>query len=498
MHTIKEKILQNKMIRRFYFLFFHNILVYFGIKERMCIDVEGLINGEEDIVGNCLYEVKCLLKQMKDYMRQGEDNILVAGEIIKNRGLGIFSNHLKQQIDGVNFYYLAESEIRDEIDFPVILVPQMFRRNTYQKEKKLRVNRNINKVINSKEYLRWAVDNTKGRYSDMGEGYAENFVYYSYQFLNEVLDIVKPKAVILWLEFYAFHKIFLNICKERNIKVYFFEFGVLPGTYTFETTGQMGESLPAINYKEFLNLEVNNDDIAHARNVWEYLYKNRVTRWKQPANEVSDMDILKKRLIVGRPIILYAGQNDYESGIRPYGESAKKYHSPVFESSDQAAIYLAYLSKKNNWNIIYKPHPAVINFASEKREYDVPDNLIMVDQLDINDLIDMADVLVTIVSQMGYMSLIRGKPTVMLGYTQLRGKLCTYEAFSQNVIEKKISDAIDYGMTEEQRMFFIKHIAQVLKYYVYDDGEKREIRYGREMIQCMELLTIDNLANFIV
>ncbi|MDE5698861.1 MAG: hypothetical protein K2I96_15890 [Lachnospiraceae bacterium] len=489
MRSVKEKIRRIRILKIIYFKYIYNFLVFLGIRER--IDTNRLIHDRDDVVENCQYEIESSLKCMRDCVQHGEDNILIAGEIIKNRGLGIFSNRLKEQIDRAAFYYLAESEIRDEIDFPVFVVPQMFHRNTYKKEKKLQLNKKIKKVINSKEYLKCAVDNTKGRYSDMAEGYAENFVYYSYIYLKKVLDIIKPKVVVLWLEFYAFHEIFLNICKERNIKVYFFEFGVLPGTYTFETMGQMGESIPAINHVEFLNLEVDMDDIIHAQNVLEYLCKNKVTRWKQPVNEVNEINALKKKLIAGRPIILFAGQNDYESGIRPYGEFARKYHSPVFDSSDKAAVYLAKLAEKNNWNIIYKPHPAVINFAFQKREYDIPDNVIMVDQLDINDLIDMADVLVTIVSQMGYMSLIRGKATVMLGYTQLRGKLCTYEAFTQSVIDETINDALKYGMTEEQRTYFVQHIAQIIKYYVYDDEGQREIRYGREMKQCKDFLKMD-------
>lgn len=456
------------------------------IKERISID--RLHNNEKSVVQNCRYEINQSLKSMKECVQHDENNILVAGEIIKERGLGVFCNRISQQISNVHFYYLAESEIRDEIIFPVFVVPQMFLRNAYKVGKRLNIDKKVYKVINSKDYLKWAVDNTKGRYSDIAEGYAENFVFLSYQYLNKVLDIVKPKAVVLWLKFYAFHEILFNICKERDIIVYFFEFGVLPGTYVFETIGQMGESLPAINYEEFFNLEVDKSDIIHAQKVLEYLYKNRITRWKQPSKDESVIDGLKNRLISGRPVVLYAGQNDYESGVRPYGDFAKKFHSPVFESSDQAAVYLGNLAKEKNWNIIYKPHPAVLRFATQWKEYVIPDNVIIVDRIDINDLIDISDVLVTIVSQMGYMSLIRGKPTVMLGYTQLRGKHCTYEAFSQNVIEKAINSAIQYGMTEEQSTYFTKHIAQILKYYVYDDGEQRDVRYGKQVIQCIEFI----------
>ncbi len=82
---------------------------------------------------------------------------------------------------------------------------------------------------------------------------------------------------------------------------------------------------------------------------------------------------------------------------------------------------------------------------------------------DINELIDVADVVITIVSQCGYISLIRDKATVMLGYSQLRGKKCTYEAFEKRDVEKRIKEAIEKGFTSSQKAAFRKRAAQLLK-----------------------------------
>ena len=135
MRSVKEKIRRIRILKIIYFKYIYNFLVFLGIRER--IDTNRLIHDRDDVVENCQYEIESSLKCMRDCVQHGEDNILIAGEIIKNRGLGIFSNRLKEQIDRAAFYYLAESEIRDEIDFPVFVVPQMFHRNTYKKEKKV-------------------------------------------------------------------------------------------------------------------------------------------------------------------------------------------------------------------------------------------------------------------------------------------------------------------------------------------------------------------------
>ena len=116
----------------------------------------------------------------------------------------------------------------------------------------------------------------------------------------------------------------------------------------------------------------------------------------------------------------------------------------------------------------------------------LPDNVIYVDTCDINDLIDISDVVVTIRSTTNYVALIRKCPVLMLGYTQTHGQGCTYEAFEKNVIEPQLKQAIDKGFTAEQREAFIEHVARLLKYYLYDDTLPRELRYGLSMPEKFE------------
>lgn len=120
-----------------------------------------------------------------------------------------------------------------------------------------------------------------------------------------------------------------------------------------------------------------------------------------------------------------------------------------------------------------------------RTEYDrkegLPDNTIYVEFGDINDLVDISDVVVTILSQTNYVALIRHKPVVMLGFSQAKGKGFTYEAFEKVKIEKEVQNALKKGFTKEQEQAFLIHIAQVLKYYLYDDLVERDLRYGKQI-----------------
>ena len=78
-----------------------------------------------------------------------------------------------------------------------------------------------------------------------------------------------------------------------------------------------------------------------------------------------------------------------------------------------------------------------------------------------------------------YDALVRDKPVVTLGYSWAKGKGINYEAWKAADIEKQIKKAIDFGFTDKMKQAFIKHLAQCLKYYLYDNGLDRPVRYGQ-------------------
>jgi hypothetical protein len=76
----------------------------------------------------------------------------------------------------------------------------------------------------------------------------------------------------------------------------------------------------------------------------------------------------------------------------------------------------------------------------------------------------------------------------MLGYTQSKGKDITYESFEKDKIEDTIKEAIDNGFTKKQQEAFVVHLAQVLKYYLYDDMTERRLRFGKPIPKSIDEL----------
>lgn len=390
--------------------------------------------------------------------------------------LGLLENKLKMTVIAADLY---KNNLHRNEDESILSVPLVWD-STLISNGKLR-EFEINKIF-QKGYLHNAVENMFVFYQGKtSKEHCACMVWCMYLYAKAVLDFLKPLYLICHGTVSTQNELLWHMCKERNIAVLSMHEGVLPGTVTFDIGGDVGESFPAIYREDFSELDVTNKDLENADHVWAYLYASKLNRKQQPQTDC--LAYIESRLDYGCPVIFFAGQNDVGSRMVPYTAHSKKYQSPVFQSSIEACLYLAKLCKQNHWNLVYKPHPYYIQSELNRR---LPSNVIYVENGDINDLIDISDVTITILSSTNYIALIRHKPVVMLGYNQIRGKGCTYEAFQKEHIEKAIMDALQYGFTKEQQSAFRKHIAQCLKYYLYDDLQDRPIRYGRALPKCID------------
>lgn len=328
--------------------------------------------------------------------------------------------------------------------------------------------------IDQKVFLQNSVKNEVQRGIDKDA--AEKSIYLKYVYYKKAVETIRPDYVILWNKFSPEHSVMDNVCKELNVKVIYSEFGLLPGTFCLEKMGQMGESWPAVCPKEFREQKVTEEELQEAESIWEYLRDSGLNRNAQVDDNI--VETISEQINPGRPVLMFAGNYDFDCGIVPYTEEAKKYHSPNFESSYDAMLYLADLAKRNNWNLIYKPHPLMVKKFETP---EIPENVIYVPEGNLNDLIDYCDLVITLMSQTAYVSCIRNTATLMLGYNQLRDKGCVYEAYTLESIESEISKAVENGFSADQKENFKIHIAQLCKYYLFDASmETDEKHFGRD------------------
>lgn len=438
-----------------------------------------LYHTPQDCINNFEEGIKSLRKT-ETGMLQGK-KLVCGGMMAFDKGISNFLNHWNEEIGDLVLLSEVTAQFRrytgEKIKFPFICTPHLLAKEIVILGMPMPVTKNMKFLAMRKKYLNLAVKNMEAKYQKLGEGYALNWSWYAYRYCVELLKKIKPSEVILWNEFYPFHQILRGCCKERRIPVRYMEFGCLPGTICIEKKGQQGESLVARKYKTFRRQKVTQEELVCARQTLVYLKNTGLNRNEQPAFKAE-----MKKLKYWKPerkTILFIGQNDYESGMYPYTRKSRKCHSPVFHSTLECLEHLRILSEKLNCNLIYKPHP-LVETAGRKRNKNMQ-NIDVLTEVDINDLIDKVNLVVTILSQGAYISLIRDKPVVILGYSQLKGKGCVYEAFKKEEITQTVETALTQGYTRRQKEIFEFHTAQLLKYYLYDDLCPRPLRFGKEI-----------------
>ena len=417
----------------------------------------------------------------ENYLKENKRCTLVCGGMIAfDIGISNFLNELYKKEKKLFLLSEVTGEYRritkERIVFPFVCTPHLLAKEILIREMDLIVSNKYKDFCLCDPILSNVAECYEMMYEgQLGENYSWVWTFYANQYVNRFLEALKPKTIILWNAFYPFHILIKKIASQKGIPVYYLEFGSLPGTFSFDKKGQMGGSSFAVKCGIYRYLPVSRKQLFNANEVLTYLRQNNVTRYKEPRNIVSvdELQYYKKK----RPTIVFFGQNDAESGLRPFTDETRRYHSPFFKSSLDALSTIKRLSYQCGWNVIYKPHPIVIDRGESYKITGVD----IVEHVSINSLLDFADVVVTIASQISYMALIKKIPVVMLGYNQLHNKGCTYEVDNLEDIENKIRRAIKFRYTKEQERCFQKHIAKMLKFYLYDDLIKRSVRYGKKL-----------------
>ena len=284
-------------------------------------------------------------------------------------------------------------------------------------------------------------------------------------FCRSVLLEKQPALCVIWHQFNGLHRGLADLCQDFAIPVMYAEYGSLPGTIVFEAGGQMAESWVARERERFVRLPLEDADFAMAEHLLDAMHEEKKTR-KVQASDVSVASIAEDCAKKGRAIIFYAGQNDPQTGMAPSWLPEAKTHSPNYADTHEALRLLVELAERHDWHVIFKPHPML-----EKKhalfEVPYPERLDTVIGANIFDCMDAAKVTVTILSQVSYLALIHGHACVLLGRNQLSGKGCVYEPGTKEDLADAIQDAMRSGFSVVQQSQWLRHVAQLAKYYLF-------------------------------
>lgn len=299
-------------------------------------------------------------------------------------------------------------------------------------------------------------------------------MYMYRQYIEQELSQFRPDLVVLWHQFNAYHYVIANWCAREGVPVIYGENGALPGSWCFEHQGQMAESWIARSPERFAALPLGAADQTHASAYLDRAVTERMNR-KAPGLSVTEAGLHDALHADPRPKLLYAGINDFKTGLQPFTRRRSLLHTGDFISTEAGLQALLPLARKNGWHILYKAHPSIKHAAQGLEAY--ADCLTIIDKrVDLLDLLNYADVLSTIVSQSAYMALMHDTPVVLMGRMQLSGSGLVSEAPYRADLEQAVKAALSSTVSRDQLR---DHVARLIRYYVIsaEYGDKGAFYY---------------------
>jgi hypothetical protein len=286
----------------------------------------------------------------------------------------------------------------------------------------------------------------------------------------------QPDYVYLWNQFNAFHRILAELLKKRGIPFGFFHDGVLPGSIALDVDGEMGESWIARDPKRFMKIKVSAEDVARATEFLAGLQGDQVNRHPQ-VEQISVKQALVHRKLHKRPVVFFAGQNDWHAGIKPRSPD-RAFHSHLFAGSAEAVQELDRIASTLGVTILFKPHPLSKDRYMFLRSEELSNTLIL-SSTSMQACLKASDVVSTIASQTSYVALLEDRPVMMLGKNQVNGKGLTYDVDSLDDIAGMIELSISDPLKQGRKAAFARHVAQLERSYLFSYTSIGEDYYRR-------------------
>jgi CDP-glycerol glycerophosphotransferase (TagB/SpsB family) len=175
----------------------------------------------------------------------------------------------------------------------------------------------------------------------------------------------------------------------------------------------------------------------------------------------------------GKKILFYVGCNDWLMGMRPiWLDHEERKASPFIDTYD-ALNELIRLARKNNWHLIFKPHPHYNSSLLQKilQKHIYFKDITISYSGNIFEFISVADVVITLMSSASYESLLHNVPVVLLGIHPMSKKGIAFECTHCSELETVIEMAIKRECWSEKKKAWKLFLARMIKYYLFPQSE---------------------------
>ncbi|MDC2993772.1 hypothetical protein OAZ88_00605 [bacterium] len=250
-----------------------------------------------------------------------------------------------------------------------------------------------------------------------------------------LLAALKPRLLIAHNPLIPHTGIPFDIAQSLGLPVLTIERGPLPSTMWLDEHGYGGwsrycgktlESMFRIEHHQELE-KVGSECIKLGNSI--HTPRGATVVSHEPSKERLPVETL-------RPRILILGMADVNTAIFPSNHQDKQVNSPCFDSSSHLAFEV---SKCSVGTVVFKPHPNCYHLDDMQRFAEAG---IFVSGLDVEELLNWADIVITNGSSLEFQAHALRKPVVLAGRTIISGKAISYEVSEQRLLKREIRAAL--------------------------------------------------------
>lgn len=256
----------------------------------------------------------------------------------------------------------------------------------------------------------------------------------AYSFWDLQLETTNPSLFFLWGSSSPISRLHQHLCSKWEVPYLVMERGHFSGTLYLDLYAQFGRGrLDSFPYPRHF-------DGDHYEVIEKWIHSLEITPYAH-ANSDSIPLALTEASNAGKKLVFFIGSNDLGSEIGNHREfsqvsQAYSWHSS-YDALNELRQTLDYIDADTF--LYFKPHPA------DKRDYShiCQDSAFICSNTNVNELIELADVVVTLGTTAIAQAVTCKKPIVLMSLSDISGKGIAYEARNRTELTIKLRAALE-------------------------------------------------------
>ncbi|BBF81386.1 hypothetical protein [Asticcacaulis excentricus] len=269
---------------------------------------------------------------------------------------------------------------------------------------------------------------------------AEVYIQRAFTYWQKAVEILRPCAVISWGTTAPFSRLMMRLGQLNQLPLYVMERGWLQDTLGLTVLGQGHMANICTDISRLYDDVPEEGQKEHWAQIHSYYTHTRHQHYPSHNQSIADETVIRLREQSGLKI-LYLGSNDAGGGNSLKGVNQSERASTWASTSYNAAAELAAAIEQLDMEcqLWIKPHPST--------DFRLPEGSLggQIDYFrteNVQQLVEMADLVVTLGSTAQIYGLLYDKPFLVMGNSILMGRRIAYEALSREDLLPSLKQAL--------------------------------------------------------